>query len=79
MLYIDNPAGAGLSYSLNASDYNTTDSQERLDLEQTVRQFLQQYPYFQSHNVFYSGTSRSVFALHSRRNSMHASIELTPD
>ena len=60
MLYIDNPAGAGLSYSLNASDYNTTDSQERLDLEQTVRQFLQTYPYFQNHNVFYSGNHHSI-------------------
>lgn len=55
MLYIDNPAGAGLSYSLNSSDYNTTDSQERLDLEQTVRQWFQQYPYFQSHDVYYTG------------------------
>ena len=55
MLYIDNPVGSGLSYSLNSSDYNTTDTQERLDLEQTVRQWFQQYPYFQSHDVFYTG------------------------
>ena len=59
MLYIDNPAGAGLSYSLNASDYNTTDSQERIDLEQTVRQWFQTYPYFQTHDVFYTGESHT--------------------
>lgn len=55
MLYIDNPAGSGLSYSTDPNDYNTTDSQERLDLEQTVRQWFQTYSYFQNHDVFYAG------------------------
>ena len=55
MLYIDNPAGSGLSYSTDPNDYNTTDSQERLDLEQTVRQWFQTYNYFQNHDVFYAG------------------------
>ena len=60
MLYIDNPAGSGLSYSTNPADYNTTDTQERLDLEQTVRQWFQTYTYFQNHDVFYTGKQSLV-------------------
>jgi carboxypeptidase C (cathepsin A) len=52
MLYVEQPAFVGYSYSDNASDATTGDRQAASDNYVTIRQFLQRFPERQS-NEFY--------------------------
>ena len=45
---MDSVAGVGYSYSLNESDYTTSDSQAQVDMEATLREWFQLYPYLRS-------------------------------
>ncbi|DBB16658.1 TPA: hypothetical protein ACH3X3_014909 [Trebouxia sp. C0006] len=56
---MDSVAGVGYSYSLNDSDYTTSDSQAQVDMEATLRTWFQMYPYFANHTVFLQGASYS--------------------
>jgi len=55
LLLMDSVAGVGYSYSLNDSDYTTSDSQAQIDMEATLRTWFQMYPYFANHTVFLQG------------------------
>jgi hypothetical protein len=55
LLLMDSVAGVGYSYSLNDSDYTTSDSQAQVDMEATLRTWFQMYPYFANHTVFLQG------------------------
>ncbi|KAA6430046.1 MAG: serine carboxypeptidase-like 20-like [Trebouxia sp. A1-2] len=59
LLLMDSVAGVGYSYSLNDSDYTTSDSQAQIDMEATLRTWFQLYPYFANHTVFLQGESYS--------------------
>ena len=52
---MDSVAGVGYSYSLNDSDYTTSDSQAQVDMEATLRTWFQMHPYFANHTVFLQG------------------------
>ncbi len=45
MLYIDNPVGAGFSFTESDGGYPTTDEEVSEDLLNAVRQFMKLYPY----------------------------------
>ena len=45
MLYIDNPVGAGFSYTGDMSGYPRTDSEVAESLLSAVRQFMKLFPY----------------------------------
>lgn len=55
LLLMDSVAGVGYSYSLNDSDYTTSDSQAQIDMEATLRTWFQLYSYFANHTVFLQG------------------------
>ncbi|KAK9804123.1 hypothetical protein WJX73_001313 [Symbiochloris irregularis] len=57
MLYIDSPAGVGLSYSTNPADYTTDDYQTTQDAYQAILQWFEKYPYFLSHDFYITGES----------------------
>ena len=46
-LYIDSPAGVGLSYSTNPDEYTTDDFQTTQDLYQAILAFFTMYSDFQ--------------------------------
>ena len=52
MLYIEQPAGVGFSYSDTKSDYKTGDARAAKDNYEVIRQFLKRYPERQP-NEFY--------------------------
>jgi serine carboxypeptidase-like clade 2 len=57
MLYIEQPAGVGFSYSENSKDYNTGDQQAAADNYQVIRQFLERFPERQSNDFYISSES----------------------
>lgn len=44
MLYVDSPAGVGMSYSDTRQDYVTNDTATTADLHHFLRLWLQEYP-----------------------------------
>lgn len=57
MLYIDSPAGTGLSYSTDPADYTTDDFQATQDAYHALLSWFQTYPLFQSHDFYITGES----------------------
>jgi carboxypeptidase C (cathepsin A) len=57
MLYIEQPAGVGFSYSEHSNDYNTGDHQAAADNYQVIRQFLMRFPERQSSDFYISSES----------------------
>ncbi len=57
LLYIDNPVGAGFSFTKNASGYLTNQVDVGLNLFSAVRQFLQLFPELKKNDFYISGES----------------------
>lgn len=55
MIYLDSPAGVGLSYSTNSIDYFTGDGQTAADANIFLRRFFERYPRYQDNPFFISG------------------------
>lgn len=57
LLYIDNPVGAGFSFTNNASGYLTNQVDIGLNLFSAVKQFLQLFPELKKNDFYISGES----------------------
>ena len=54
-LYFDMPAGTGLSYSTNKTDYVTNDNQTVQDTYAALQAWFKQYSVFEQHTFYLSG------------------------
>ncbi|KAL4430952.1 hypothetical protein ABPG75_006208 [Micractinium tetrahymenae] len=57
MLYVDSPAGVGLSYYENDEDKRTNDTHTAADMNTFLRRWLEAFPEFQGSDFFVSGES----------------------
>ena len=57
MLYIEQPAGVGFSYSKTLSDYRTGDDQAASDMYEVIREFLIRFPERQSNRFYIASES----------------------
>uniref|UniRef100_K3Y7H4 Carboxypeptidase n=1 Tax=Setaria italica TaxID=4555 RepID=K3Y7H4_SETIT len=57
IMYLDSPAGVGMSYSLNKSDYTTGDLKTAADAHKFLLKWFELYPEFQSNPFYISGES----------------------
>ncbi|KAK9807139.1 hypothetical protein WJX73_009932 [Symbiochloris irregularis] len=57
MLYLDSPAGVGLSYSTDPAEYTTNDHQATQDAYEALLRWLEMYPAFQNHDFYLTGES----------------------
>jgi carboxypeptidase C (cathepsin A) len=57
MLYIEQPAGVGFSYSEREKDYQTGDDQAAADNYHVIREFLHRFPDRQSNDFYISSES----------------------
>ncbi|GJN11872.1 hypothetical protein PR202_ga30106 [Eleusine coracana subsp. coracana] len=57
MIYLDSPAGVGMSYSLNRSEYKTGDLKTAADAHKFLLKWFELYPEFQSNPFYLSGES----------------------
>lgn len=57
MLYVDSPAGVGMSYYETPGDRHTNDSHTAADMNTFLRRWLEAYPEFQENDFFVSGES----------------------
>ncbi|XP_047957115.1 serine carboxypeptidase 1-like [Salvia hispanica] len=57
MIYLDSPAGVGLSYSTNESDYITGDLKTASDSHTFLLKWFELYPEYQSNPFYISGES----------------------
>ncbi len=55
MLYVDSPAGVGLSYSGTKEDYRTNDTHTAQDLNAFLRAFFTRYDAFSKLDFYISG------------------------
>ena len=55
MLYIDSPAGVGLSVAAHSEDTVTNDTQTATDTNTFLRKWFRKYDAFQKHEFFISG------------------------
>ena len=55
VIYLDSPAGVGLSYSATRADYTTNDTHTAQDAEAFLRRFFDEYPEFQRNNFYVAG------------------------
>lgn len=76
MLYIDNPVGAGFSYTNNAAGYARNQVDVAANLYSAVRQFFQLWPELRNNGFYVTGESYGgkyvpalAYAIHSNRNS----------
>lgn len=57
MLYVDSPAGVGMSYSKTPADYETNDDRTIADLHTFLLRWLARYPEFQGRDFYVAGES----------------------
>nr|CAB3484153.1 unnamed protein product [Digitaria exilis] len=57
IMYLDSPAGVGMSYSLNKSDYTTGDLKTAADAHKFLLKWFELYPELQSNPFYISGES----------------------
>jgi serine carboxypeptidase-like clade 1 len=57
IMYLDSPAGVGMSYSLNKSDYTTGDLKTAADAHTFLLKWFELYPEFHSNPFYISGES----------------------
>ncbi|TVU13670.1 hypothetical protein EJB05_37090 [Eragrostis curvula] len=57
IMYLDSPAGVGMSYSLNKSDYTTSDLKTAADAHKFLLKWFELYPEFQPNPFYLSGES----------------------
>lgn len=55
MIYLDSPAGVGLSYSDTRSDYVTNDTATAADANTFLRGFFREYPEFLQNELYIAG------------------------
>ena len=56
ILYFDQPAGTGLSWSEDPDDYNTNDTNAQADMHQAMLQWFETYTYFSNHEFYITDT-----------------------
>ena len=61
VLYFDQPAGTGLSWSENPEDYSTNDTNAQADMHQAMLQWFETYPYFLDHEFYITDTPSKHF------------------
>eukprot|EP00887_Chlorella_sp_A99_P005471 scaffold1.g5471.t1 len=57
VLYVDSPAGVGMSYSETKEDYHTNDTQTAADMDAFLRRWFELWPELQGNDFFVSGES----------------------
>ncbi|XP_053688751.1 venom serine carboxypeptidase [Sabethes cyaneus] len=57
LIYIDNPVGAGFSFTDHDEGYSVNEEQVGANLHNALMQFFQLFPNLQSHNFFVTGES----------------------
>ncbi|XP_077226861.1 serine carboxypeptidase 1-like [Tasmannia lanceolata] len=57
IIYLDSPAGVGLSYSNNSGDYSTNDTKTASDTHSFLLKWFEQYPEFRANPFYISGES----------------------
>ncbi|XP_076902395.1 serine carboxypeptidase 1-like [Bidens hawaiensis] len=57
VIYLDSPAGVGMSYSRNKTDYTTTDTKTASDSHKFLLEWFKIYPEFLSNPFFIAGES----------------------
>ncbi len=57
MLFIEQPAGVGFSYSDNSNDYSIGDSQAAKDMYQLILSFFATFPALQSNDFYITSES----------------------
>lgn len=57
MVFVEAPAGVGFSYSNDANDYNTNDTQTAEDNYAMIQQFLSSYPEYDTNDIYIAGES----------------------
>ena len=75
MLYIDSPAGVGLSVAAHSEDTVTNDTQTATDTSAFLRKWFRKYEAFQKHNFFISGVY--IFAIvrvHVCKKALHQAV-----
>ena len=55
VIYLDSPAGVGLSYSDTRSDYKTNDTHTAADADVFLRRFFERYPEFLRNELYIAG------------------------
>ena len=60
IIYLDSPAGVGLSYSDTARDYVTNDTATAADANIFLRRFFEEYPEFLQNELYIAGTLLSL-------------------
>lgn len=66
MLYVDSPAGVGLSLADFPADLVTNDTHTAADSEEFLRAFFDRYPLLQERDFYISGEARAAHACLSR-------------
>jgi hypothetical protein len=61
VVYLEQPAGVGFSYSNNSAGYNTGDTQSTIDNYAFVQAFLQAYPKFVGRPTYLTGECETRF------------------
>jgi len=65
VIYLDSPAGVGLSYSNTPRDYVTNDTATAVDTNTFLRRFFEEYPEFLRNDLYIAGTSNAcILAKH---------------
>ena len=57
VIYLDSPAGVGLSYSETRADYVTNDTATAADADAFLRSFMARYPRFADNELYIAGES----------------------
>ncbi|GIL64198.1 hypothetical protein Vafri_18178, partial [Volvox africanus] len=57
MIFLDSPAGVGLSYSDSASDYVVTDTRTAADADRFLREWFRRFPQYRNNDFYISGES----------------------
>lgn len=57
MIYLDSPAGVGMSYTTDKRQLHTNDTQTAVDANTFIRKFFQRYPEFASNEFYIAGES----------------------
>ncbi len=60
VIYLDSPAGVGLSYSDTRSDYETNDTHTVADADVFLRRFFERYPEFLHNDLYIAGQTTGL-------------------
>jgi len=60
VIYLDSPAGVGLSYSDTRSDYKTNDTHTAADADVFLRRFFERYPEFLRNELYIAGQTTGL-------------------